>query len=31
VTDLNAFLTLRCVFLEHAWTTYWDAQAQLAA
>ena len=31
VTDLNALLALRCVFLEHSWTTYWDAQAQLAA
>ena len=31
VTDLNALLTLRCVFLEHSWTTYWDAQAQRAA
>ena len=31
VADLNALLTLRCVFLEHSWTTYWDAQAQLAA
>ena len=31
VADLNAFLTLRCVFLEHSWTTYWDAQAQRAA
>jgi hypothetical protein len=31
VTDLNALLALRCVFLEHSWTTYWDAQAQRAA
>jgi hypothetical protein len=31
VTDLKALLALRCVFLEHSWTTYWDAQAQLAA
>lgn len=31
VADLNALLSLRCVFLEHSWTTYWDAQAQLAA
>jgi hypothetical protein len=31
VTDLNALLTLRCLFLEHSWTTYWDAQAQRAA
>lgn len=31
VIDLNALLSLRCVFLEHSWTTYWDAQAQRAA
>jgi hypothetical protein len=31
VTDLNALLTLRCLFLEHSWTTYWDEQAQRAA
>jgi hypothetical protein len=31
VADLNALLALRCVFLEHSWPTYWDAQAQLAA
>jgi hypothetical protein len=31
VTDLNALLMLRCVFLEHSWTTYWDTQAQMAA
>jgi hypothetical protein len=31
VADLNALLTLRCVLLEHSWTTSWDAQAQLAA
>jgi hypothetical protein len=31
VTDLNALLTLRCVFLEHSWTSYWDAQAQRPA
>jgi len=31
VTDLNALLTLRCVFLEHSWATYWDTQAQCAA
>lgn len=31
VTDLNALLALRCVFLEQSWTTYWDAQAHLAA
>jgi hypothetical protein len=26
-----AVLALRWVFLEQSWTTYWDAQAQLAA
>ena len=31
VPDLNALLALRCVFVEQSWTTYWDAQAQLAA
>jgi len=31
VPDLNALLTLRCVFLEHSWTTYWDTHPQLAA
>ena len=31
ITDLNALLALRCVFLEHSRTTYWDAQAQFAA
>lgn len=31
VTDLNALLTLRCVFLEQSWQTYWESCAQLAA
>ena len=31
VTDLNALLTLRCVFLEQSWKTYWESCAQLAA
>lgn len=31
ITDLNALLTLRCVFLEQSWTIYWETQAQLAA
>lgn len=31
VADLNALLALRCVFLEHSWPAFWDAQAQLAA
>jgi hypothetical protein len=30
VADLNALLALRCVFLEHSWPAYGDAQAQLA-
>ncbi len=31
VTDLNALLTLCCVFLEQSWKTYWESCAQLAA
>jgi hypothetical protein len=31
VTDLNALLTLRCVFLEQSWQTYWKSCTQLAA
>ena len=31
VTDLNALLTLRCIFLEQSWQTYWESCAQLAA
>lgn len=31
VTDLNALLVLRCVFLERSWQTYWRAPARLAA
>jgi hypothetical protein len=31
VTDLNALLTLRCVFLEQSWQPYWNARARLAA
>ena len=31
VTALNLLLTLRCVFLEHSWQSYWDSQALLAA
>jgi hypothetical protein len=31
VTDLNALLVLRCVFLEHSWQTYWQSCARLAA
>jgi len=31
VTALNLLLTLRCVFLEQSWQTYWDSQALLAA
>jgi hypothetical protein len=28
---LNLLLTLRCIFLEQSWQTYWDSQALLAA
>jgi len=31
VGDLNALLTLRCVFLEQSWQTYWESQALFAA
>jgi hypothetical protein len=31
VADLNRLLTLRCVFLEQSWQTYWKSQALLAA
>jgi hypothetical protein len=31
VPALNALLTLRCVFLEQSWQTYWESCAQLAA
>jgi hypothetical protein len=31
VTDLNALLVLRCVFLERSGQTYWTAPARLAA
>ena len=31
VVDLNALLTLRCVFLEQSWQRYWQSCAQLAA
>ena len=31
VTELNLFLTLRCVFLEQSWQAYWESQALLAA
>jgi len=31
VTDLNALLALRCIFLEHSWPAYWNARARLAA
>jgi hypothetical protein len=31
VTDLNLLLTLRCVFLDQSWQSYWDSQALLAA
>ncbi|MBI3245051.1 MAG: hypothetical protein HYZ50_00920 [Deltaproteobacteria bacterium] len=31
VMDLNLLRTLRYVFLEQSWQTYWDSQALLAA
>jgi len=31
VTELNALLKLRCVFLEQSWQTYWETQGPLAA
>jgi hypothetical protein len=31
VPDLNALLTLRCVFLEQSWQPYWESCSQLAA
>ena len=31
VTDLNALLALRCVFLERSWQTYWTSPTRLAA
>lgn len=31
VTEVNAPLKLRCVFLEQSWQTYWKTQGPLAA
>ena len=31
VATLNPLLTLRCVFLEQSWQTYWESQALIAA
>jgi hypothetical protein len=31
IADLNALLTLRCIFLEQSWRSYWATQASLAA
>ena len=31
VTEVNALLTLRCVFLEQSWQAYWQTQGPLAA
>jgi hypothetical protein len=31
IAELNLLLTLRCVFLEQSWQTYWKSQALLAA
>jgi hypothetical protein len=31
VTEVNALLTLRCMFLDQSWHTYWETQGPLAA
>ena len=31
VTEVNALLNLRCVFVEQSWQTYWETQGPLAA
>ena len=31
VTEVNALLKLRCLFLEQAWQSYWETQGPLAA
>ena len=31
VTEVNALLNLRCVFLDQSWQTYWETQGPLAA
>jgi hypothetical protein len=31
VTEVNALLKLRCMFLEQSWQTYWETQGPLAA
>jgi len=31
VTELNALLTLRCLFLDHSWQAYWETQGPIAA
>ena len=31
VTEVNALLQLRCVFLEQSWQAYWKTQGPLAA
>jgi hypothetical protein len=31
VTEVNALLKLRCIFLEQSWQTYWKTQGPLAA
>ena len=31
VTEVNALLKLRCMFLEQSWLTYWQTQGALAA
>ena len=31
VTEVNALLKLRCIFLEQSWQSYWETQGPLAA
>jgi len=31
VTEVNALLKLRCMFLEQSWQAYWKTQGPLAA
>lgn len=31
IAELNLLLTLRCLFLDQSWQTYWESEAPLAA
>jgi len=31
IAELNLLLTLRCMFLEQSWQTYWESHVPLAA